>query len=306
MKKIEKEMLYYLSKNSRINLSELSKILKTSKQVISYNLNKLIKEGIIIKFFPIIDYSSLGMIKFRILIRLSNVTPEKEARIIELLRKHHNAKISKIDNYFDIVADIIVKNVSELSNLTRTLEEKYGKYILEHYTDIIIKKEYFTYMMFKSKNDIREIDYNKNEAKKIDDADFKILKELEKNSRTEYAKLSSSLHMNPKTIVYRIKRLEREKVIMGYSIDVDWKKLGKTHYRVLIDTFIYNKEKFKELKEHIKNNKNVIAMSETLSKYLLDFDIISDNYNELVDFLYELRRKFAELIRNYDVLYVRE
>ena len=68
-----------------------------------------------------------------------------------------------------------------------------------------------------------------------DDVDRAILRELRQDSKQSLRKLAEKIHAHPNTIMQRIKRLENEKVIIKYSIDVDYRKIGfDMHALVLV------------------------------------------------------------------------
>ena len=63
---------------------------------------------------------------------------------------------------------------------------------------------------------------------KIDETDEKILKNLMINARLSARQLALKLGMSTVTILSRIKKLEKEKIIQGYTTIIDHEKLGYT------------------------------------------------------------------------------
>ncbi len=61
---------------------------------------------------------------------------------------------------------------------------------------------------------------------KIDALDIAILRELQNNSKQGYRDIALKIHTHPNTVMQRIKKLERDEVIKGYSADLDYSKLG--------------------------------------------------------------------------------
>ncbi len=59
-----------------------------------------------------------------------------------------------------------------------------------------------------------------------DDTDRRILLELRQNCRRSYRELAASAGMSPAALIERIKRLESEGIITGYSANFDYQKLG--------------------------------------------------------------------------------
>lgn len=60
---------------------------------------------------------------------------------------------------------------------------------------------------------------------KIDKTDAKILKVLQHDSRTTNIELSEKIGMSASPCWRRVKRLEEDKIIQGYSVQLDRKKL---------------------------------------------------------------------------------
>lgn len=60
----------------------------------------------------------------------------------------------------------------------------------------------------------------------LDYMDKQILKELQLNSRRSFRELSKQIKISPAALIERIKRLEREGYILGYSATINTLKLG--------------------------------------------------------------------------------
>jgi Lrp/AsnC family transcriptional regulator, leucine-responsive regulatory protein len=63
-------------------------------------------------------------------------------------------------------------------------------------------------------------------ASGLDAVDGKLLRLMEKNSRTSIAELARSLGMSPPSVAERMKRLEEAGVIRRYTVEVDAAALG--------------------------------------------------------------------------------
>lgn len=61
-----------------------------------------------------------------------------------------------------------------------------------------------------------------------DQIDWKILDTLKENSRLSTSKISKKTGIPITTVFNRMKKLEKEKVIKNYTINLDQKKLGKS------------------------------------------------------------------------------
>ncbi len=61
---------------------------------------------------------------------------------------------------------------------------------------------------------------------KYDELDLSILRELREDSKQSVRVLAKLLGAHPNTVAQRIKRLEKNQVIIKYSVDVDYRKIG--------------------------------------------------------------------------------
>ena len=59
-----------------------------------------------------------------------------------------------------------------------------------------------------------------------DDLDRKILRMLQKDAKLTYEQIGEALERSPSTIRDRIKRMEEDRIILGYSAIVDATRLG--------------------------------------------------------------------------------
>lgn len=64
-------------------------------------------------------------------------------------------------------------------------------------------------------------------AMQLDEKDRKILKVLQADGRLSIREVAAKVHLSPTPVQERIKRLEREGVIIGYAAQIDSKKIGQ-------------------------------------------------------------------------------
>lgn len=61
----------------------------------------------------------------------------------------------------------------------------------------------------------------------VDDTDIKIVKKLEENGRASFREIAEDLDVSEGTVYNRVKRMEKEGIIKGFSARSDSIKLGK-------------------------------------------------------------------------------
>ena len=92
----------------------------------------------------------------------------------------------------------------------------------------------------------------------FDETDEKILKNLLVDARLSARQLALKLGMSTVTILSRIKKLEKEKVIKGYTARLDHEMLG--YNLTAIIEVIARKSKLVEVEERLSGMENVCAV----------------------------------------------
>lgn len=91
-------------------------------------------------------------------------------------------------------------------------------------------------------------------AKMLDDTDMEILKILEKNAKTRMHTIAKRLGVPASTVHHRIKRMEKEGIISGWTIRKGYEKLG-----LMVKAYILIFVNVTELKKMRKSQKDVAA-----------------------------------------------
>ncbi len=92
----------------------------------------------------------------------------------------------------------------------------------------------------------------------LDKTDSKILKNLLVDARQSSRQLALKLGMSTVTILSRIKKLEKQKIIKGFTTLVDHEKLG--YDLTAIIEIIAKKDKMVEIENFLSNIENVCAV----------------------------------------------
>ena len=99
----------------------------------------------------------------------------------------------------------------------------------------------------------------------LDKKDNKILKILEKNAKLSTQQIAKKTLIPITTVHHRIKRLEKEGVIKGYTTILDNKKIGKEVSAYILITVDYNLLKHRKISQHdlAKNLKDIEGVDES-------------------------------------------
>ena len=93
---------------------------------------------------------------------------------------------------------------------------------------------------------------------KLDVFDKKILHELDKYSNIPLKKLSKKLKRSKQFILYRMKRMEQEGLILSYNAIIDVEKIGVLTYRFYVKMHNFDKESRELFEKYISNLKDEV------------------------------------------------
>jgi len=141
------------------------------------------------------------------------------------------------------------------------------------------------------------------EAVKLDSKDKKIIRELQENCRQTIAEISKKTHLPRDVVVYRIKKLEDEKVIKQHHTFLDHSKLGYPLYAyVLFSLYNIKPEEERKFVDFLKAHKNIIYVAKNSGKYDFTIGICAKDYKQFDNIIREIRQKFANSIKDIESL----
>ena len=93
---------------------------------------------------------------------------------------------------------------------------------------------------------------------KLDETDEKILKNMMVDARLSARQLGLKLEMSTATVLSRIKKLEKEKIICGYAAIIDHEKIGYSLTAII--EIIAKNDKILEIEDEISKFENVCGV----------------------------------------------
>jgi len=92
----------------------------------------------------------------------------------------------------------------------------------------------------------------------VDEVDQRILDELAGNARESFRRLAVRVGVSPATVIQRVKRMEKDGIILGYSAVVDYEKMGMD-FEAVVEVTI-TKGALLEVQKHIAHLPGVVSV----------------------------------------------
>ncbi|MFB5677998.1 Lrp/AsnC family transcriptional regulator [Paenibacillus terreus] len=118
---------------------------------------------------------------------------------------------------------------------------------------------------------------------KIDDIDLLIIDELSRDSRLSMRELAKKVNLSAPSVTERVRRLESEGIITGYTIEINRKKLG-FEMECIMEVTVRNGD-FNKLKTFVQNHPRVLGCWRTAGKACYFVRICAGDLGEIEDFV---------------------
>jgi len=142
----DKELLYLLSQNAQLNLSQLGKKLKLGRDAVAYRMKKLIRARYILEFRPVIDYSVLSLSVQTVLVK-ANRSKKEDDNFRKFLKEKKNVLwASEVFGSWDYILYILTKNQEEINSFVDELQKKFSSYIYEYEILFAYKEHKYSFM----------------------------------------------------------------------------------------------------------------------------------------------------------------
>ena len=287
-----KQILALLDQNARLPISTIAKKTRLNKDVVHYRVAKMEKEGIILGYYTLIDTHKLGYFTIRVYFDLVGMRKETLRQFISYLDKNFRAaQIFSIDGAYQLGIITWEQSIYTLEGKLKALKEHFGNYINDY--EVAFFTEFHNYFRkYLPRVPPTVLSLKEGKAEQIDDIDKKLLLLLSTNARMTSVEISSHLRIPQRTVVYRIKRLEKKKIILGYRANINIASLGYENYFVEVYTSQQSK---KSIEQWAQYHPQCIGVDYVLHGTDIELEVEVESKRKLLAFINELKEKFVHI-----------
>jgi len=304
MQKIDYNLLYVKSENSRMQLNEISHLLRKSPQRIKYSLSVLEKEGILGSCYALIDYSYFGLLLFRVYFKGGYFSEHDRARIVRSLE--NNQYVTSI---YELTSDLVVeftspnpsrfnKELKETSKLAKTLADY--KIILNLVT-YTMPNNYLTSRPTLQTKHLEKIIGGDRPKEEFSKNEILVLRHLLIAPNARMTKIAEETKLNPRTVKTTMDKLTDRKIIRGYKNSIDLNALGIHKVRLFLKLHNLQNKREKELVEFCIRSNEIVQLNKTVGDWDMELDIEAMDSKKTRIVVMTLREKFRDLIERFDL-----
>ncbi len=303
--KIDKKILYELGEDARQSYKQIAKKINSKKEVVAYHIQQLIKKRIITKFVPVFALSEIGIFSSKMYIRLRGLNKREEEKLYNsLLDDKKIAWIAKSIGTWDLLIGMYSRNIIEFGKIKEHILNKYGVYIrdyeITHIEDgLVFNRDYLIDKKIGYRNNF--IFEGQVGNKKLDHIEIKIINLIKNKGRFSALDIANKLGIDARTVLKTIKNLKNKKILQGFTVFIDLKKLGLHLHKLCFYLEKYDSEEITQLLDTLKQNKKMIHLIKSQGSWELEVEIEESNLENIYNYVNGLRNLFSDLIKKIDL-----
>lgn len=298
---LDKRIIAELDRNCRNSNSGIARRLRVSKNVVTYRIKNLEKQGIIRGYYAIIDTYKLGYSSYRAYLKLQYASPERQKEIMDYLVAIPAVWwAGHIQGHFNIAALVWAKSQKEFVDFWQEFNSRFRGNVAEAAVSIYHGLEQYWLPFAKEllKRNPAPDAIGVGEPVRIDETDAKLLKLIAADARAPLLGLSAGLGLTPAAVRYRLGQLTRKKVIVAFRVNVAMDNLGYTLYKASFN--LKSTAAYPQMLQYARQTPNIYYVDKSIGWADCEIEIYASSPAEFYGTLDKLRTRFADSIRDFD------
>lgn len=298
--KADRRILFELDKNCRIPTTQLAKKVRKSRQAVEYRIQQLVAKGVITGFNTAFNPHAMGYKLYKIYLKLRNV-PEKRQALVNFFRSSRQVYwFGEFSGKWDIICGIFAKDDYEFFAIKNKIISDYNDIIVERSGDIYIDVKQYPKMYFTNTIAKPVVFGGPLTNPPLDELDYEVLGVIVNNGRIGVNELAKRVKSTPSIVRSKVKKLEKNGVIIQYRLSIDLNKLGLELYKAVIKLDRYTKSDEAKLLEYFSQMPNTHYYIRNM--WQLEPEIVVPSYQEYYNIIEDVKKTFAYVIRTIDSL----
>ncbi|MFH0927117.1 MAG: AsnC family transcriptional regulator [Candidatus Micrarchaeota archaeon] len=298
--RLDKELLYWLDLNCRESLSSLGRKMHASPAKVGYRMAQLVKSGAINSFITLVDYRKLGLRGYAVYFKMKEMGEQELRRRIELIKGVPNlADLILTSGAYDLHVAFLVSTTDDAAQRLEEVRGILEDCILDEMLLVYLRAQFFSREHFLDKAPPKDVKPrlvldSHEEHVKIDKVDMAILSVMAENADWPVWKIAKAAKVAGPTAYNRIKRLEKNGVIVGYSAKMSPNMKGNYFYRVLVKLRHMSPKKKSQLSGFLDSHPSIYRSTFTLGRVEMQYDVRISDETQLRDLLRQVYEHFKD------------
>lgn len=303
MPKLDKKdyaILRELDLNYRKSFARIAKKVRLSKNSVALRFEKL--RPYISHALTSIDFDRLGYTEVRIFYTFGFYNKSIEEEIVEELKTYKNvAWATRFYGRYDLLVCFMFRDVQDFISQVERFNQRFEDSIIKKDMQILSDQKHIRHN-FIHKEPVYDIFRVKAGRKKygLSDTSRKILLTMMHNPRMNITDISKKTGLSTKTVSNNIKKLEKDRIIIGYFPTYLPVKFNHVMYKLLLR--VQNQKIKDEFDSYLTGIKNIRFIAKTIGLWDYEIDAIYPNITSLQKEIENMNEKFQKAIKRVEIM----
>lgn len=306
MEEADRRILYYLDLNCRCPIKRLASLSGIRPDKVEARLSHFFRKGIVKRCHPELNRAKLGCIPFKVYLQFQSTPPERMNEIYEYLCAQPNVGwVATCSGRWDMIFAVFSRGLAEFN-------AAYDRFLHRYHSCVLSKASTITLDYYLSNKAWLNEDAQRtavvrgggNPERMIDDEDERILTYLGNDGRAPILKISNALGIEANEVEARIKRMQKDGVIISFQTDLDMEQLGRVFCKSLIYLTRTSKREEERLMEFCFRHPEITTILRCVGPWDLEIEAYSSSSQSFTEIMYELRNRYSSLVRNFEAVVI--
>ena len=291
---VNRKILELLAKDGRMPASSIGKHVRLSKDAAAYRINVMKERGVIVGFVPIINTLAIGQQTFQVFLLLDERHPKKP--LLDHMIEHPNTlSVMEYTDTWDVGWTLVARDIQEFDAIMTQFLGEHSDIVLEKEVNVDIR-EYINIQLPHSVEPTRSA---APVVCRLDELDIKLLRALATDARQSTYELGRKLNCSPDTVHNRMRRLEDDGVITGFTVVPDLAALGRMWYTYAMKFKRFGQLEENKLRTFAAQNPHIIHAVKTFGNWDVMLTLVPDSLQTYHDTIKEIKKLFSDTIVSY-------
>lgn len=298
-----RKILAELDVNARRSNSAIGRKVGLSKEVVKYRIDRMIDTGLILRFHAVVNYFKLGIVKHKLYLRLTNASKEKLDEIGRYFYEHKTTEwVVLTTGRWDMIVGFLVHNINEFDDEIQAVLNRFAPYIREKAVTSTLYLVHQEREFLRGHTRVSRVVYHtsKDPQEKIDTIDEEILKIITNNARLPVTDVAKRVGVSSRVVHYRLKELQRRKIILAYKVHLEPKLLGRVFCKAFIYFINTTQKKIDEFMAYTAFLPGVVWPQRVMGAWDFEIDFELESYDQFQELLLGMKEKYSAIIQSND------
>ncbi|MFH1591583.1 MAG: Lrp/AsnC family transcriptional regulator [archaeon] len=301
----DRKILSQLDQGARRPVSEIAKALRISRTIVDYRIRKLKRQGIIRSFSSFIDSYKFGFSSWKVYIQFQNTTRDIEEEMMQMLAAHNHVWwVVRCFGTYDLLYSVFAKDIEEFNNVLEQFHDRFSQYILKEDINNHLEAQYSSrgYLTNSAGTPISGLLLSKPLMEKVDDTDIAILRLLGNDARLNAVEIAKMVKTSARAVIYRIKNLEKRKIVGFHRLSLDINALDLDFYKGLLYLKNTTEKKINSLRQFCVQHPRINMAVKSIGPWQFEVEMEVEGFKEFNQVIQELKDQFPDMIIRADPL----